>query len=105
MGFLRKILKNLGLKSKLYDFLSILCSIPILKCLSNFNPKFSNFFLGLYRTIEIFGNFLRIFHQIIPPICIFYSFLGLLKPKCLSYNNPKILKLFVGFHRASEIFG
>ena len=40
--------------------------------------KFSNFFLGLYRTIEIFGNFLRITHQIISPICLFYSFLGLL---------------------------
>ena len=34
--------------------------------------KFSNFFISLNKAIEIFGNFLRITHQIISPILNFY---------------------------------
>ena len=35
--------------------------------------KFSNFFISLNRAAEIFGNFLRIIHQIISPIPNFYA--------------------------------
>ena len=35
--------------------------------------KFSNFFIGLSKVVEIFGNFLRITHQIISPILNFYA--------------------------------
>ena len=35
--------------------------------------KFSNFFIGLNKVVEIFGNFLRIIHQIISPILNFYA--------------------------------
>ena len=35
--------------------------------------KFSNFFIGLNEVVEIFGNFLRITHQIIFPILNFYA--------------------------------
>ena len=35
--------------------------------------KFSNFFIGLSKVFEIFGNFLRITHQIISPIFNFYA--------------------------------
>ena len=35
--------------------------------------KFSNFFIGLNMVVEIFGNFLRITHQIISPILNFYA--------------------------------
>ena len=35
--------------------------------------KFLIFFLGFYKAIEIFGDFLRIIHRIISPNCIFYS--------------------------------
>ena len=30
--------------------------------------KFSNFFVGLTKVVEIFGSFLRITHQVISPI-------------------------------------
>ena len=30
--------------------------------------KFSNFFIGLIKVVEIFGNFLRITHRVISPI-------------------------------------
>ena len=36
-------------------------------------PKFSNFFTGLNKVVEIFGNFLRITHEIIYPILNFYA--------------------------------
>ena len=35
--------------------------------------KFSNFFIGLNKVVGIFGNFLRITHQIISPILNFYA--------------------------------
>ena len=35
--------------------------------------KFSNFFIDLSKVVEIFGNFLRITHQIISPILNFYA--------------------------------
>ena len=35
--------------------------------------KFSNFFISLNKVFEIFGNFLRITHQIISPIFNFYA--------------------------------
>ena len=35
--------------------------------------KFSNFFIGFSKVVEIFGNFLRITHQIISPIRNFYA--------------------------------
>ena len=55
-------LQNGQISPKFYDFLRILCSISTLKCLSNFSPKLLKLFLGLYRTIENFGNFLKIIH-------------------------------------------
>ena len=33
--------------------------------------KFSRFFIGLSKVFEIFGNFLRITHQVISPILNF----------------------------------
>ena len=33
--------------------------------------KFSNFFIALSKVVEIFGNFLRITHQVISPILNF----------------------------------
>ena len=33
--------------------------------------KFSNFFIGLSKVVEIFGDFLRITHQVIYPILNF----------------------------------
>ena len=35
--------------------------------------KFSNFFVGLNKVVEIFGDFLRITRQIISPILNFYA--------------------------------
>ena len=35
--------------------------------------KFSNFFIGVSKVVEIFDNFLRITHQIISPILNFYA--------------------------------
>ena len=35
--------------------------------------KFSNFFISFNEVVEIFGNFLRITHQIISPILNFYA--------------------------------
>ena len=35
--------------------------------------KFSNLFIGFSKVVEIFGNFLRITHQIISPILNFYA--------------------------------
>ena len=35
--------------------------------------KFSNFFTGLSKVVEFFGNFLRIIHKIISPIFNFYA--------------------------------
>ena len=35
--------------------------------------KFSNFFISLSKVVEIFGNFLRITHQITSPILNFYA--------------------------------
>ena len=34
--------------------------------------KFSNFFISLSKVVEVFGNFLRITHEIISPMSIFY---------------------------------
>ena len=33
--------------------------------------KFSDFFVGLSKVVEIFGNFFRITHQVISPILNF----------------------------------
>ena len=35
--------------------------------------KFSKIFIGFKKVVEIFGNFLRIIHQIISPILNFYA--------------------------------
>ena len=35
--------------------------------------KFLKFSIGLNKVVEIFGNFLRITHQIISPILNFYA--------------------------------
>ena len=35
--------------------------------------KFSNFFIGLSKVVEIFGNFFRITYQVISPILNFYA--------------------------------
>ena len=35
--------------------------------------KFSNFFIGLNKVVEIFGKFFRITHQIISPILYLYA--------------------------------
>ena len=35
--------------------------------------KILNFFISLNKIVEIFGNFLRITHQIISPILNFYA--------------------------------
>ena len=52
--------------------------------------KFSNFFVSLNKVVEIFSNFLRIIHQIISPISIFYAIWSLPKPKCLPNINPNV---------------
>ena len=57
--------------------------------------KLSNFFISLNKAVEIFGNFLRIIHQIISPILNFYAIWRLQTPKCLSRISPKIPKLFI----------
>ena len=66
--------------------------------------KFLNFFQGLDRAVETFGNFLRIIHQIISPIYIFYSNWGRSKQKCLSNISPKNFKFFLGLHKSFAIF-
>ena len=67
--------------------------------------KFSNFFVSFNKAIEIFGNFLRITHQIISPISIFHAFWSLPKLKCLPNINPKIPKLFSSLYKIFKIFG
>ena len=57
--------------------------------------KFSNFFIGLNKFVEIFGNFLRITYQIISPILNFYAISRLQMPKCPSKISPKIPKIFI----------
>ena len=56
--------------------------------------KFSNFFISLSKAVEIFGNFLRVTHQIISPIPNFYAISRLQMPKCPPKISPKISKLF-----------
>ena len=63
--------------------------------------KISNFFTGLYRVVELFGNFLKTTYQIIFPISILYFICSLSKPKCLSNISPFF---FMSIYRTFEIF-
>ena len=65
--------------------------------------KFSNFFISLSKAVEIFGNFLRITHQITSPIPNFYAIWRQQMPECLSKISPKIPNS--SLYRAFGIFG
>ena len=56
--------------------------------------KFSNIFISFNKAVEIFGNFLRITHQIISPILNFYAIWRLQMPKYPSKISPKIPQTF-----------